>query len=72
MSEFKETTREIREWIDNVGNFVDSGVDLLFPSSEEELMSAEKEFKKCKKICRVIGIIVLAICVVIIYVHLKG
>ncbi len=73
MSELKEATKEITEKIDNVAGFVEAGVDLIFsPVSEDAVLRAEKSMKKCKKVCKAIGIIVLAICAVIVYFHLKG
>ena len=73
MSEIKETTKDIRKAIDILSGCAEFGVDMLFlPVDEEDVQRAEESMRKCKKICKAIGIIVLAICIVIIYLHLKG
>lgn len=73
MSEIQKTTKDIRKTMDNLAGYAEFGIDMLFSLvDEEEVQRAEKSMKKCKKVCKAIGIIVLAICVVIVYLHLKG
>lgn len=73
MNEIKGTTKDITEAIDNITRFAELGIDLLFsPVDEGAVQRAEESMKKCKKVCKAIGIVVLAICVIIVYLHLKG
>ncbi len=73
MGEFKERTAEINRSIDKMSGAVDAYMDILFsPLEEGALMRAEERLRKHKTVCRVIRIIVLAVCAVIIYFHLKG
>lgn len=73
MSKFNETTKDMMEAIDNVAGLAEVGIDILFsPVDEGEVQRAEKSMKKCRKVCKAIGLIVLAVCVVIVYFHLKG
>ncbi len=73
MGEIKETTKDITKSIDNITGLAELGIDMLFsPVDEGAVQQAEESMKKCKKACKAIGIVVLAICVIIIYLHLKG
>ncbi len=69
----RETFDEISKKIDDISRKAEAGADILFsPLGEEDVLTAEKELKKCKRTCRVVGTIVFTICVTIIYFHLKG
>ncbi len=73
MSELKKAANEINRRIDNVAGLAEVGIDILFsPIEEGAVQKAEERMRKCKKVCRVIGIIVLVGCVATIYFHLKG
>ena len=59
--------------IDKIAGMAEIGTDMLFsPIEEADVRQAEEDMKKCQKVCRTIGIMVLAICMTIIYFHLKG
>lgn len=76
MGEFKEKSeleKAIYETIDGVAELAEIGTEFYFNAvREEDVQKAEKDWKKCKKICRRVKVMVLAICATIIYFHLKG
>lgn len=56
------------ELIDEIADSFNQGVNLLSTRNVSE--RAQYEYKKCKKICRALRIVVLMACAVIIYFHL--
>lgn len=73
MSELKNATDEINNMINKIADMAEIEAEMLFsPIEEKDVLAAEKSMKKCKKVCRTVGIMILVICVIIIYFHLKG
>lgn len=59
--------------IDNMATFAEVGAEILFSPIEEGVVDQVIiETMQCKKVCKIIGIIVFVICATIIYFHLRG
>lgn len=70
MSSYNELNSRARKLIDQVADGIDLGVGLF--SNENMLKESEQVYKKCRRICRLVKIVVFGVCTAIIYFHLKG
>lgn len=70
MGKYDKEHEEIRKSIDGASKYFDSLVDSFVPS-EKDLYTAIEFYQKCKSSCRIVRIVVLAVCAAIIYFHLR-
>ena len=70
MSRYEKEHESIRKSIDDIAGQIDNYVKAF--SSEETLNKEIRYYRKCKRVCRFISIVVLAVCGSIIYFHIWG